>query len=127
MRDMKTVFTDECTIQLERHSRVCFRKQHQCRLLKPRAKHPVKIHVRGGIFSCSATNVVMFSSIIDATQYQQILEAGLLLFLNECFRDRHHVQQENDPKQCSNHIDKFFTEHGIFWWCTSLNLQTSTQ
>ena len=31
------VFTDKCTVQLERHSRLCFRKQHQYRVLKPRA------------------------------------------------------------------------------------------
>ena len=112
------VFTDECTVQLERHSRLCFRKQRQCRLLKPRAKHPVKIHVWGGISSRGATNVVMFSGIMDAPRYQQILEAGLLPFLNECFPDGHRVQQDNDPKHCSNHIDRFFTEHGILWWRT---------
>ena len=112
------VFTDECTVQLERHSRVCFRKKHQCRLLKPRAKHPVKIHVWGGISSRGATNIVMFSGIMDAPRYQQILEVGLVPFLNECFPDGHRVQQDNDPKHCSNHIDKFFAENGIVWWRT---------
>lgn len=112
------VFTDECTVQLERHSRVCFRKKHQCRLLKPRAKHPVKIHVWGGISSRGATNIVMFSGIMDAPRYQQILEVGLVPFLNECFPDGHWVQQDNDPKHCSNHIDKFFAENGIVWWRT---------
>ena len=112
------VFTDECTVQLERHSRLCFRKQHQYRVLKPRAKHPVKLHVWGGISSHGATSIVMFSGIMDAPRYQQILEAGLLPFLSECFPDGHRFQQDNDPKHCSNHIDKFFTEQGIIWWRT---------
>ena len=84
------VFTNECTVQLECHSWVCFIKQCQYRLLKPRAKHSIKIHVWGGISSCGATNV-MFSSIMDTLWYQQILEVGLPLFLNECFPDGHCV------------------------------------
>lgn len=112
------VFTDECTVQLECHSRLCFRKQRQPRVLKPRAKHPVKIHVWGGISSRGATNVVMFSGIMDAPRYQQILEAGLVPFLNECFPDGHRVQQDNDPKHRSNRIAKFFTEKRIVWWRT---------
>ena len=43
------IFTDECTVQLERHSRICFRRTRQCRRLKPRPKHPVKLHIWGGI------------------------------------------------------------------------------
>ena len=112
------VFTDECTVQLERHSRLCFRKQRQYRVLKPRAKHPVKLHVWGGISSRGATSIVMFSGIMDAPRYQQILEAGLLPFLSECFPDGHRFQQDNDPKHCSNHIGKFFTEQGVVWWRT---------
>ena len=42
------IFTDESSIQLEQHSRVCFRKRSQPRKLKQRAKHPVKIHIWGG-------------------------------------------------------------------------------
>ena len=112
------VFTDECTVQLERHSRLCFRKQRQYRVLKPTAKHPVKLHVWGGISSRGATSIVMFSGIMDAPRYQQILEAGLLPFLSECFPDGHRFQQDNDPKHCSNHIGKFFTEQGVVWWRT---------
>ena len=110
------VFTDECTVQLEHHSQVCFRKKHQYQLLKPKAKHPVKIHVWGSMSSHGATNVVMFSNIMDGPRYQQILEVGLVPFLNECFPDCHRVQKDNDPKHCSDHIDKFFAENEIVWW-----------
>lgn len=65
--DFKNVIlTDETTVQLEQHSRICFRKRLQPRNLKQRAKHPVKIHVWGGISSKGATRVVMFSGIMNA-------------------------------------------------------------
>ena len=107
------IFTDECTVQLERHSRICFRKRRQCRRLKPRAKHAAKLHIWGGISSCGATNIVMFRGIMDAQRYKQILEAGLLPFINECFADSHRLQQDNDPKHWSALIDDFFSENEI--------------
>ena len=42
------IFTDECTVQLDHHSRTCFRKKGEKRALKPRAKHPAKVHIWGG-------------------------------------------------------------------------------
>ena len=112
------IFTDECTVQLDRHSRICFRKKKQLRSLKPRAKHPAKIHVWGGISCRGATNVVMFTGTMDAPRYKQILEAGLLPFIDECYPDGHRLHQDNDPKHCSKLIDDFFTEKGIMWWRT---------
>ena len=109
------IFTNECTVQLERHSRLCFRKKCQCRRLKPQPKHPLKLHIWGGISFRGATNVIMFSGIMDAVRYKQILEAGLLPFINECFPDNHRLQQDNDPKHCSGLIDDCFTENGISW------------
>lgn len=109
------IFIDEYTVQLERHSRLCFRKKHQCRRLKPRPKHPLKLYIWGGISFRGAINVIMFSGIMDAVHYKQILEAGLLPFINECFPDNHCLQQENNPKHCSGLIDDFFAENGISW------------
>lgn len=109
------IFTDECTVQLDRHSRICFRKKYQRRLLKPRAKHPAKIHIWGGISYRGATNVVMFTGNMDAPRYKQILEAGLLPFIDECYPDGHRLHQDNDPKHCSKLIENFFTEKGVVW------------
>ena len=39
------IFTDESTVQLEQHSKICFRKHLNPRKLKQRAKHPVKLRV----------------------------------------------------------------------------------
>jgi len=60
------IFTDESTVQLEQHSRICFRKQLQPRLLKQRAKHLVKVHIWGGISVKGATRVIMFTGIMNA-------------------------------------------------------------
>jgi len=43
------IFTDECTVQLDHHGRLCFRKEREGRALKQCPKHPAKIHLWGGI------------------------------------------------------------------------------
>ena len=60
------IFADECSVQLEQHSRICFRKRLQTRKLKQLAKHPVKIHIWGRISTRGATRVIMFSGIMNA-------------------------------------------------------------
>ena len=112
------IFTDECTVQLDRHSRLCFRKKRQCRKLKPRPKHPIKLHIWGGISFRGATNIIMFSGIMDAPRFTQILQAGLLPYINEVFPDGHRLQQDNDPKHCSNMVDDFLAENVVEWWRT---------
>ena len=44
---LDVIFTDECTVQLEQHGRLCFRKKLHPRQLKQRPKHPVKLHIWG--------------------------------------------------------------------------------
>ena len=112
------IFTDECTVQLEQHSRLCFRKRLQPRLLKQRAKHPVKVHIWGGISARGATNIIMFTGIMDAERLSTVLEAGLLPFLRSHYPTGHRLQQDNDPKHASRLIEDFFEQHGINWWPT---------
>ena len=112
------VFTDESTVQLEQHSRICFRKRSQPRQLKQRAKHPVKIHIWGGISSRGATKVIMFSGIMNAERLATILEAGLIPFIEEKFSDGHRLYQDNDPKHASQYSEDFFARNNINWWPT---------
>ena len=91
------IFTDKSSVQLEQHSRICFRKCLQPRKLKQRAKHPVKIHVWGA----HATRVIMFSGIMNAQHLCVILEAGLLPFIEEKFSSHHRLYHDNDPKHAS--------------------------
>ena len=112
------IFTDECTVQLEQHSRVCFRKKLQKRTLKQRAKHPIKLHIWGSISARGATKVVMFTGIMNAKRLSAIYEAGLLPFVEERFPDSHRLYQDNDPKHSSKHIERFLAEKQINWWYT---------
>ena len=68
------IFSDECTIQLEQHGRLCFRKRKQPRKLKQRPKHPLKLHIWGAISYQGASPIVIFTGIMDAQRYVQILE-----------------------------------------------------
>ena len=112
------IFTDECTVQLEQHSRLCFRKRLQPRLLKQRAKHPVKVHIWGGISARGATNIILFTGIMDAERLSTVLEAGLLPFLRSHYPTGHRLQQDNYPKHASRLIEDFFEQRGINWWPT---------
>ena len=112
------VFTDECTVQLDHHGRLCFRKQKQPRSLKQRPKHPAKVHIWGGISMRGATRLVMFTGIMNAIKYGQILETGLVPFLRTCFPDGARLQQDNDPKHSSKYINRLFKFHNVYWWRT---------
>ena len=110
------IFTDECSVQLEQHSRICFRKQSQPRKLKPRPKHPLKLHIWGGISSRGATRVIMFSGIMDAEKLKSIFRAGLLPFIQEKSPDGHKLFQDQDPKHASSAIEEFFERNNVEWW-----------
>ena len=51
------IFTDECSIQLDRHARLCFRKKNQPKKLKGKVKHPIKLHVWAGITKRGPTSI----------------------------------------------------------------------
>ena len=112
------IFTDESTVQLEQHSRICFRKRLQPRLLKQRAKHPIKIHIWGGISVRGATKVIMFTGNMNAERLGIILEAGLLPFIADKFSSGHRLYHDNDPKHSSYYIEDFFKEHNVKCWPT---------
>lgn len=44
----EVVFTDECTVMIER-KRKSYRRVNHSRKLKPKPKHPQRIHIWGGI------------------------------------------------------------------------------
>ena len=107
------IFTDESTIQLDRHRRKSFRKRGAPRKLKYRHKHPPKLHVWAGISRRGATNIVMFDGIMTATRYGDILSASLVPFIKEKYPSSHRLYQDNDLKHTSRYIQGFFAEHDI--------------
>ena len=112
------IFSDESTIQVERNSRHCYHKKGQPRKLKPKPKHPLKVHVRAGISKRGATKIVIFKEKLIATKYTKILEESLLPFIKESYPNGHRFYQDNDPKHTSNYTKNFFAERAINWWRT---------
>lgn len=103
------------TIQLECHSHRCFQKKQRS-ALKQCAKHPAKIHVWTGISSKKATRIVMFNGILNAERLSVIMKSALVPFIRKYYPAGHRLQQDNDPKHISHHIENFFEENGINWW-----------
>ena len=85
------IFTDECTVQLDHHGRLCFRKEKEPHGLKQRPKHPTKIHVCGGISKRGATRIIMFNGIMNAIKFGKIIESGLVPFVKSIFPDGHRL------------------------------------
>ena len=112
------IYTDESTVQLESHRRHSYRKKGQPATLKPRPKHPTKVHVWAGISKKGATRIVIFEGIMDATLYIKILQTGLLPFIQRNYPESHRFMQDNDPKHTSKKTAAFFNQEGVNWWKT---------
>ena len=112
------IWSDETTVQLETHRRFCCRKRGQKPKSKPHPKHPVKVHVWGGISWRGATKVCIFEGIMDTTFYINILDQFLVPFIHETYPHGHRFMQDNDPKHVSRRSREFFQEKAINWWPT---------
>ena len=112
------IWTDECSVQLDHHGRLCFRKTREPRKLKPRTKHTPKVRIWDDITSHGATPLVLFKGIMTSTHYCSILETALLPFVTTAFLDYRRFQQGNDPKHTSNCTENFLSENGINCWET---------
>ena len=102
------IWTNECTVQLDPHRRIISQRKGTPKPLKPRPKHPQKIHIWGGISMKGPTPLIMFSGILNATRYAVILENGLLPFIQKHFPRGYRLQQDNDLKHWSKFIQLFF-------------------
>lgn len=86
------IFTDESSIWLEHHSKVCFQKKGMPAKHKATVKHPYKVHVWAGMRG--ATGILVFTGIMRK-------EFTLLPFVTQAFPDGYQFQQDNDPKHKS--------------------------
>ena len=112
------IFSDESSVQLESHRKTCFHKIGQPSRLCGRPKHPPKVHVWGGISARGATQVVIFTGIMNATCYTDILDVALFPFIESHYPSSHRFQQDNDPKHTSRWAQNYFEEKSINWWKT---------
>ena len=112
------IWTDECSVQLESHRKVTYHRKGEPARMCSKPKHPSKVHVWGGILKKGATSIVIFTGIMNATVYTDILEAALVPFIEGHYPDHHRFQQDNDPKHTSRWAQDFFERNGINWWRT---------
>ena len=111
------IWTDECTIQLHDNKVVVYRPVNSIAHTIPKPKHPLKIHVWGGISRRGATNILLFDGILRKEFFvENILKNTLLPFIKSTFPDGHRFQQDNDPKHKSKLAQSFMEDNGINWW-----------
>ena len=63
------IWSDESTVRLQSHRRHSYRKRGEPAVLKPRAKHPTKVHVWAGISKKGPTPIVIFEGKMNASLY----------------------------------------------------------
>ncbi len=71
-----------------------------------------------GISVLGCTGICIFSGIMKASLYVEILEQTLLPFIQEVFPDGHRFMQDNDPKHTSLRARKFLEDNNVKWWKT---------
>ena len=66
-----------------------------------------------------ATDIAIFSGIMDAEFYVKLLDCCLVPFIRDTFHScEHRCMQDYDPKHVSLRAQCFFEESNINWWCT---------
>ena len=65
-----------------------------------------------------STGICIFSGIMKAPLYVEILDKTLLPFLHEVFPHGHRFMQDNDPKHTSRRAQTFFEDNDVCWWKT---------
>ena len=94
-----------------------YRPDGKARLNPGKVKHPLKIHVLGGISRRGRSHMVMFDGIMESTFYtKEILANTLLPFIRQTYPDGHRFMQDNDPKHRSKLSRQFMADNGINWW-----------
>ena len=74
---------------LENHTKILFHREWEQPNLKGRPRHPLKVHVWGGISKQGTTKLLIFDGKMDAGFYvSQILSNRLLPFIRKACRSK---------------------------------------
>ena len=113
------IFTDQCTVAMEQHARITFHRWWEPPNQKGRPKHPYKVHIWAGISRRGATNIAVFTGIMESEFFvSEILKKHLEPFLALVYPDGHRFMQDNDPKHTSKRAKEYYREANINWWQT---------
>ena len=124
------IFTDESSVQMGPNKRIIIAKVvrdesgkiiHRDAPTFEKVKHPLKVHVWGGISRHGATQLHIFNGNMDAKYYtDSILKSTLLPAIRHLYPPplTHRLWQDNDPKHTSLMAKSFFLQHNINWFKT---------
>ena len=112
------MFSDECTVQMESHGKITFRKWYEQKKYKPKPKHPLKLHVWGAISRRGPSQLAIFDGIMKAEFYSGKILPVAKIFVERKFPDCHRYIQDNDPKHTSKLAQLTYTILGINWYKT---------
>ena len=111
------IFTDETSVQLNQNVNVSYREETAARIMRPKPKHPLKVHVYRAISRRGPMNIVIFEGIMNAEFFTtELLENNILPFIQRTFPDHHRFVQDNDPKHTSRRAREFMEANDINWW-----------
>ena len=124
------IFTDESSFQLGMNRQLAVSKvvrNSKGKIISKdtpfvsKFKHPLKVHVWGGISRRGATELLVFDGIMDAEFYtNKILKETLLPAISHLYPPpmTHRFWQDNDPKHTSKKAKAFMEENDINWFKT---------
>uniref|UniRef100_A0A1I7XFN4 DDE_3 domain-containing protein n=1 Tax=Heterorhabditis bacteriophora TaxID=37862 RepID=A0A1I7XFN4_HETBA len=116
MLDDSEQFMDVCFSKLTlAQEHVFFTKDNYFGRLRPRAKHPAKIHLWGGISMRGATALTIFPGNVrlDSEKYCQIINDIYLPFKNIVYNGYTRLVQNNAPSHKSTYRKRRFEEDNI--------------